>query len=72
MSLVSSIYRMAPNEPASVSTTPWEDQHRLQVWIERLVRQFGGAEVRKRIRESSGDPVLKARLLLLAFTGEEW
>jgi hypothetical protein len=67
MALVSALYRLAPSNGYS---SPVEDQKRIERAIARLVRQYGGTEVRRRIRESSGPDDLKARLILLALTAD--
>jgi hypothetical protein len=56
---------MAPSESYP---DPWTAQKRVERWIQRLIKEHGGREVRRRIRESDADPGMKARLMLLAFT----
>ena len=68
--LVSSLYGRAPSE-GDVSRE--EAAKRLQRSINRLIAEYGGKEVRRRIRAyASEDESAKARLVLLALTEDSF
>lgn len=61
-SLVSSLYRQAPSEGYG---DPILSRKRIQKAVDRLSGLLGAKEVRRRIRESSGNADVKARLILM-------
>ncbi len=61
--LISSLYRLAPPDYPSGP----EAQRRLERMIERLCLVYGKDEVRRRIKTSTAESGMKARLMLMAF-----
>ena len=64
MSLVSSLYRLAPSDGA---ISKEEAARRLKLILQRLVRQYGEEEVRRRVRDvrlSSDEEATRAWILL--------